>query len=194
MIRQGDWIQTFSGKRFYVFDPREEDIDIIDIAHSLSLLCRFNGHCSRFYSVAEHSILMAACIEQEGGSRQQCLEAIVHDGPEAYLSDVPRPIKHSPEMLPYREAEKRVERMLFGKFGLPWPMSTFIKWHDNRALMTERRDLVPNAHMTGWTGKEAPFWPDNMKLYPDEPYSWLTTPKMVEQRFLEDFFRFGGVR
>ena len=51
-----DWIQTYSGKKFYPLDPRPEDIDIRDIAHALSLNCRFNGHCRCFYSVAEHSV------------------------------------------------------------------------------------------------------------------------------------------
>ena len=52
--RIGDWMQTYSGKRYYPVDPRIEDVDINDIAHALSHLCRYGGHCSRFYSVAEH--------------------------------------------------------------------------------------------------------------------------------------------
>lgn len=54
--RAGDWMQTFTGRQFWPMDPRPEDLDILDIAHALSLLCRFGGHCQRFYSVAEHSV------------------------------------------------------------------------------------------------------------------------------------------
>ena len=60
MERRGDWMQTHSGLRFYPLDPRPEDIRIEDIAHALPMICRFNGHCSRFYSVAEHSLNVAA--------------------------------------------------------------------------------------------------------------------------------------
>jgi len=84
--RIGDWIQTYTGKRFWPLDPRPEDVDILDIAHSLSLLCRFTGHTSSFYSVSQHSILVA----QEVPKRLR-LWALFHDAAEAYIGDIARP-------------------------------------------------------------------------------------------------------
>jgi hypothetical protein len=57
--RAGDWIQTFSGRRFYPADPRPDDMDIGDVAHALSMVCRFNGHVRFHYSVAQHAVLSA---------------------------------------------------------------------------------------------------------------------------------------
>lgn len=63
--RRGDWIQTFTGRRFWPLDPRPEDVCIEDIAHALSLKCRFGGHCTRFYSVAEHSVHVSNYVPAE---------------------------------------------------------------------------------------------------------------------------------
>ena len=62
--RRGDWIMTFTGRKFWVLDPQPEDVNIIDIAHALAMKVRFNGHVSRFYSVAQHSVLVAEQQEQ----------------------------------------------------------------------------------------------------------------------------------
>lgn len=84
----GDWVQTLTGKAFDVFDPLEYDIDILDIAHSLSRICRFNGHCHTYYSVAEHSVLVSYFV-----SPKNALWGLLHDAPEAYIGDIVRPIK-----------------------------------------------------------------------------------------------------
>ena len=59
MADSSAWIETYSGKRFYILDPRPQDVDIVDIAHALSLLTRFTGHTREFYSVAQHSVLVS---------------------------------------------------------------------------------------------------------------------------------------
>lgn len=56
------WIQTFTGRQFWPLDPRAEDVDIRDIAHALSMKCRYNGHCREFYSIADHSCRVAEVI------------------------------------------------------------------------------------------------------------------------------------
>jgi hypothetical protein len=88
--RRGDWMQTFTGRAFYPLDPRPEDIDPVDIAHALSLICRYGGHSSRFYSVAEHCVLMSHAVAPE-----HALWALLHDATEAYLGDMIRPLKRS---------------------------------------------------------------------------------------------------
>src|SRR3990167_8105269 len=88
--RTGDWIQTYMGSAFYPLDPRPEDVDIRDIAHSLSLMCRFNGHCTKFYSVAEHSLHVVEGVAfTTNWNTFEMRRALLHDSAETYLSDVP---------------------------------------------------------------------------------------------------------
>ena len=80
-------MSTYTGKKFFPFDPRPEQICIEDIAHGLSMLCRFSGQCPYFYSVAEHSIYVVHCLPDN-----LQLEGLLHDASEAYLADLPRPV------------------------------------------------------------------------------------------------------
>ena len=82
------WIQTFSGKKFNLFNPNPDDILIEDIAHSLSNLARFNGHTDKFYSVAQHSVYCSF-----KAPHRLALAALLHDGAEAYLGDIVSPLK-----------------------------------------------------------------------------------------------------
>lgn len=143
---RGAWMQTFTGKRFYPLDPRPEDIDPRDIAHALSLLCRYNGHIDRFYSVAEHCVLMSRVMPND----TLALEALLHDGSEAYCGDMVRPLKHTAEMAPYRVAEDRVMDALAIRFGLSTDASGVhhkspeVQDADTRILLTERTALMNN--------------------------------------------------
>lgn len=143
--RRHAWTQTYTGKQFFPLDPAGSDLDIVDIAHALSNVCRFNGHASRHYSVAEHSILVALHVanDDERPDAQTVLAALLHDASEAYLCDIPRPLKMMPEMAPYREMEARLEHAIAARFGLPYPMPEIVQCHDMRALATEYRDIVP---------------------------------------------------
>ncbi len=137
--RKGDWCQTFLGVQFWTIDPRAEDVRAEDIAHALSLLCRFGGHCSEFYSVAEHSIRVSHIVP-----REHALVALLHDAAEAYVIDLPRPIKRS---LPgYAEAEERVARAISDYFGIDVVhLPPEVKHADQVMLATEKRDLMPNV-------------------------------------------------
>src|SRR5258708_302056 len=88
--RRGNWMQTYTGRAYWPADPRAEDVCIEDIAHALSLLCRYTGHCKRFYSVAEHSILISQVVPPE-----YAFFGLMHDAQEAYINDLARPIKPS---------------------------------------------------------------------------------------------------
>jgi hypothetical protein len=139
--RKGDWIQTFRGLQFWPLDPRPEEILIEDIAHSLSNQCRYAGHTSKFYSVAQHSVMVARIVP-----RQHFAWGLLHDAAEAYLVDLPRPLKRfSPLGNVYRPIEARLMMCVCERFGLPYAEPPEVKDADNVLLMTEKRDLMPHS-------------------------------------------------
>lgn len=142
MTRRGDWIQTHSGRRFWPLDPRAEEVCIDDIAHALSLLCRFGGHCDRFYSVAEHSLYVADHCDGDA------LWGLLHDASEAYVQDLARPFKR---MLPeYCSAEQRVQLAVCERFGLSPVMPDRVKRVD-RAILTDERRVLMSGSDQPWT-------------------------------------------
>lgn len=111
-----DFIITFSKQRFSPLKARAEEIDIVDIAHALSLMCRANGHIKHFYSVAQHCLNCSREAEARGLSEEVQLACLLHDASEAYISDITRPVKRS---LPqYLEFEEVLQNQIFGKFNL----------------------------------------------------------------------------
>lgn len=159
------WIQTFTGRKFYPLAPNADDIDIVDIAHSLSLQCRYTGHCKQFYSVAEHSVHVAMAA-----SRDNRLWALLHDASEAYLTDVPRPIK--PAMTEYKAMEGRVMFEVCRKFKLPRVMPQEVKDLDARILHDEMRQIMgpppepwQDMHPSGLIGIKLPCWPPAYAKY-----------------------------
>ena len=141
--RKGDWMATQSGRVFWPLDPRAEEVDIHDIAHALGNLCRYGGHSRDFYSVAEHSIHVSRLVPAE-----HALCGLMHDATEAYLVDMPRPIKAG---LPrYREIEGRLWRVIAAKYRLPIQMPQCVIDADVAMLFTERDQLLPNAPQEGW--------------------------------------------
>ena len=107
-------ITTVTGRHFNPTAPNEQDIDIVDIAHALSLLCRGNGHTRRFYSVAQHSLACADEASARGATWVVTLGCLLHDASEAYLSDVTRPVKQ--ELPQYRAAEERLQSAVWKRF------------------------------------------------------------------------------
>ncbi len=131
-----NWILTHTGKRFDLFEPDVDMIDPRDIAHSLAHLCRFNGHTREFYSVAQHSCLVADLVPAE-----HKLAALLHDATEAYLGDMTRPLK---EWMPYyRGFEDVIWGRICERFGLEIGLPASVHQADLIALTTERRDLMP---------------------------------------------------
>jgi adenosine deaminase len=138
-------IQTASGRWVDTMDPDPEAIDIDDIALALSHQCRFGGHCRVFYSVAQHSVIVSEIVAARGAERRQVLAALLHDATEAYLVDLPHPLKHrSPIGPPFRRAERRVEQAIAERFGLP-AAGPEIKAVDRALLATERAALTATA-------------------------------------------------
>lgn len=159
--RYGDWIQTYSGRVFYPMDPRPDEIHIEDVAHALSMMCRYAGHCIRFYSVAEHSVLLSHVVPQE-----DALWALLHDATEAYLVDVPRPVK--PFLAGYAEAEAKLHAAVAQRFQLPREIPQTVHDADYRICHDEswqnmcvmepgwvRKDLRLGVKLHYWDPQEA---------------------------------------
>jgi len=174
--RYKGWMETFSGRRVNPLNIRKSDISIKDIAHALSLICRYGGHSKVFYSVAEHSIRVSYVIDPE-----YKLAALLHDSAEAYLGDIIRPLKHNfPEII---EAERRALHTIFLKYGIKIDTEgeEAIKRIDNILCATEARDLM--SHVELWGGLPQPL-SGKIKPYPDS--------EVAEVSFLYLFEVYGG--
>lgn len=163
---RGDWMQTHSGRRYYPLDPRSDEIEPSDIAHALSLLCRYGGHIDRFYSVAEHCVLMSQAVAPENA-----LVALLHDATEAYVGDVVRPLKR--QLPGYKVIEDRVWYTIAVRFGLDVMVPAEVKEADNRILITERLALMPKAERWGVDEDYAPL--------EVEIHAWA--PPIAEQQY-----------
>jgi hypothetical protein len=135
-------IQTRSGRYVAPLRLDPEDVDVADIAHALSNQCRFGGHTRVFYSVAEHSCRVSDLVAEQGGSDYETLYGLLHDAAEAYLVDLPRPIKHAIGLERYRAAESTVMEAISVALGLDAEVPAIVHEADNRLLVTERRDLM----------------------------------------------------
>jgi hypothetical protein len=169
--RTGDWMQTYSGQRFYPIDPRESEVDIGDIAHALSMLCRYGGHVKRFYSVAEHSVLLARHLYHVGP--ETALWALLHDASEAYISDVIRPIK--PYLLNYRVLEDAVMRCIAGRFNIAGVMPDIVHAADDRIIADERQQ---NLLLIAWDHEPGPALGVTLQFW---------SPEVAEREFLRTF-------
>lgn len=165
------WIGTFVGGRFSYTNPETSNIDVVDIAHALSNVCRFAGHTREFYSVAQHSVLVSLNVPPE-----DAIDGLMHDASEAYLGDVASPLKW---LLPdYKIIEAKCEDEIRRRFGLGAKKPPSVKIADMRMLATERRDLI-NHDGTEW-----------LCLAGVDPYDFRITPmapKDAERLFLLRF-------
>jgi len=140
---RGPWIQSYTGVQIHLFDPSPDEVNLEDIGHHLALTTRYNGAPDRFYSVAQHSVLVSHFCEPE-----DALEALMHDCAEYVLGDIPRPLKHAPEMQWYRALEERWERVIADKYALTYPWPESVRKADARLLVTEKRDLIQPPQFT----------------------------------------------
>lgn len=146
--RNGDWILTHSGTHFWPLDPRPEEILIDDIAHSLSNQCRFTGHVRSFYSVAEHSLHVSWLCDED---KVEAMWGLLHDASEAYLVDLPRPLKHHSEFgAPYRTVEAGLMRCIAERFSLPPDEPESVSKADKVMLGIEARDLMGAGADPAW--------------------------------------------
>lgn len=167
---------TIGGVYFDYIDPKPEQIDIMDIAHALSMQCRYNGHVTQFYSVAQHSVLVSRLVEEVEPA--QALPALLHDAAEAYIGDMVGPLKQL--CLDYKAVEHRVEEAVLAKFGLSLPLHPCIKHADLRMLRTEQRDLTAGAG-DNWSGLDA-YEPMAEQIV---PLDWVWARQLFLDRYFE---------
>jgi len=165
------WIQTNSGRRFNPINPNPKAIVIQDIAHSLSNICRFTGHCSEFYSVAQHCVLVSYICD-----KANALYGLLHDASEYAISDVSSPLKRTPEFLAYRKIEDKLQAAICQRFYLDEKEPADVKEADMVLLATEARDLLPS---------QRPDWQLNVKPLPFKIVP--LPPKEAKKLFLERF-------
>lgn len=155
------WIQTFTGRRFDVLEPTLDSIHLADIAHSLSMQCRFTGHTTAYFSVGEHSIVAAVMALELGFDAEVQLACLLHDASEAYLTDLSRPVKrHSPVGAAYRPIEAKIQRLINTKYGLEPDAhdDPRVVEIDARMLATEYRQLMQqDAPGCVWSEMPEPF-------------------------------------
>jgi hypothetical protein len=172
--RTGPWIQTYSGGRFWPFDPRPEDVFIGEIAHALSNKCRYSGHCDQFYSVAQHCVIMSQAVEMSYGNSYLALWALLHDAAEAYLSDIPRPLKPhyrievAGRLWSFDEIELRLMTAIAAQFGITMPEPPEITQADLRMLATEKRDLMEASERWTMLDNVVPYAPRIVPCTPAE--------------------------
>lgn len=179
------FIQTFTGTKFYPLEPDIELIDIRDIAHALSLLCRYGGHCKHHYSVGQHSLNCLEVARKRGLSYQERFTALMHDASEGYLVDVPRPIKN--EMSDFIMYEDKLHELIAKKFGLIFPHPQSVVEIDDGILTIERKNLFENYYCPSMTKEDnsSDFEVSNLSLRPT---------KEVEEEFLREFYNFESLK
>jgi hypothetical protein len=178
--RQGAWIQTRSGRSFYPLDPRQEDVNIEDIACGLANQCRFTGQTVEFYSIAQHSVHASELVPEH-----LALATLLHDASEAYLVDVPSPLKRLPQFDFYRLAEDALMRVIYAKFEIDaHHEDPGIKEADQRMLVTEARDVM-HSNDLAWL-------PEGVKPRVGRIQPW--GPAEARSRFLARFRELASIR
>lgn len=170
-MNSGPSIMLSSGSWFDLLDPQNSEFTIFDIAHGLSNICRYSGQCSRFYSVAEHSLYVCEVSDKFK------LEALLHDAAEAFIGDITGPLK---QLLPqYKEIEKNIENAIAHKFNLCLAAKTTTKVADLRVLAAEQAQIMPRG---------TDFWASPSRTAPADITVEFLSPSESKERFLRKFF------
>lgn len=165
------WILTYTGKRFDLLHPDPNAVDIRDIAHALAHTCRFAGHTQRFYSVAQHSVLVSENVPAE-----HALAGLLHDAAEAYCHDITTLLKQ--HLDGYQAIEEGIWLAISRRYGVRPMLHSSVKEADLRLLATEKRDLM---------AKHPDPWPILENVEPLLPIIKPWTPEWAEMTFMARF-------
>jgi hypothetical protein len=172
LMKNFDFIGTLTNKKFHFLNPHADEVCIEDISHALSMNCRYSGHVKEFYSVAEHCCHIHDLVEAGGEDKDLCLSALMHDASEAYLCDIPRPIK--PHLNNYFELEAKAEKVIQEKYGFA-PMNWLIKYYDIHICGDEARQLFLTS----------PDWAESFHKLGVIVQTW--SPSKAKQQFMKRF-------
>ena len=191
MTDKSPWIELRSGTKFYTdVDPwvMAKQIHVEDIAHSLSYLCRYNGHVRRFYSVAEHCCLMSDYVEHQGGTPEECLVALHHDDAEYIIGDVARDIKQ--DLPDFKGYEQHIEMAVRIRFGFTELTPPWLKELDARIIIDERRQVMAPSNNRWDLGGLDPLGVETWDLRGRFPYlvkrAWLRRHKRLMYQWAHD--------
>ena len=153
-----DWVGTIltvDGVAANVLNLSPKDITLNDVAHSLSMICRYNGHVPTFYSVAEHSVRVASLLETNGHPRNVVLTGLLHDASETYVGDMVRPLKRHPDFgATHQEVEARVAAACHQALGGTFPHPDAV--HDaDQAIYRWEVENIRSGAVIGWTHSDA---------------------------------------
>lgn len=172
-----DYITTYSKTHFTPLEPRPEDIHIRDIAHALSLMTRANGHFPKFYSVGQHCIHCCEEANARGCTRREQLACLLHDGSEAYLADITRPVKQ--HLAKYKEIEKVLQDCIFEKYL--GPLS-----EEEQKLWKKLDDTLLYYEFDHFMGEKLQEYPGELK---SRPVFDTEAFEATERKYLEWFER-----
>lgn len=182
----GTNILTNSGLYFDYIRPTSNMININDIAHALSFICRYNGHCLWHYSVAQHSYLVAELVYRVTKDPIIGLWGLLHDSPESYIGDMAKPLK---ELLPdYKRKEAEIEKVVFESFGLYGDMPPIIKEADLYMLIQEEAVIMPR-HQDIWIPQSVK---ENLRQKFGNILIHQLTPADAKEIFLGQYYFFRG--
>ena len=202
-------VETYSGRYVDTSNPRVDTIDLTDIAHALSQICRYGGHCRVFYPVAEHSVFVSRRLERKGAPAIVCYEGLHHDDAEGYLGDIPRPTKGLLRTLgsAYDDLSDLMDNVICAylteTFGVTVDPAHFhertIKDADNWSLFVEARHLLPSRGIN-WSGSQLGDWGvrqdglPNRIVTPDYFHGTRDVlPSDARQRYLDRHFELLGM-
>lgn len=169
------YIVTYTGKKFHLLEPRIEDIDIEDIAHSLSQQCRWTGHTRHHYSIAQHGYYCSFL-----GPKNEAFHRLNHDDSEAYVGDMNRPLKHYTEAgPPYRKQEDKIQAIICDCFGMSHTPPPSVHTADEIMLYTEKAQIMASTDFE----MSNPWKPSKVADITIEEW----TPKYAKRKFLERF-------
>ncbi len=175
-----DWVEKYGGQRVDLLSLQEGDIQAEIIAHCLAMKCRYNGDVREFYSVAQHCCLVAEWVSGQGGATPvDVFQALLHDAAEAYLVDIPAPVKCEPEFRPLVQLERRIQRQIYQHYGVPVEESQWLRYAD-KAICIDEAEALMESGGAGW-GVRAVH--GRLRVRPITPWSW----RSAEHAYLQSF-------